>query len=451
MAASSPLLLLLLGAHAPVAAGAAASWQSLAARLPSASAPEPRVIDPARTPGAGPPKPGGGAELILFRERNGWCPYSERVWLALEMKNVPYTTVLIDNTGRKPAWFGGTTPRVRWADGSEQGESLDLLREIDARFPEGPALWPAGAPAGEVDRLIAAFRDTFPRATRPSSRAAFLFRGSGPVPLPDFVAALDGVDALLGRTAGGGPFFLGAQPSAADVAWAPFLERYAYQLPCLHAGLRPRDPARWPHLALWYAAMEEGAQLRGAYGARVQGNARSWRKVLAMAGFGNAGEAPELLPEGQTSPAPTPPPAAPLSAGAALAWAEYAGARAHVAAHPAAEAAARLLRNREAVGADAVEKGALAQPALDEALRLAVQLLLELAPPAGAGASDDEGGAARLEQACARLGAADAAAASSVAALAAHLEGRLCVPRDMGVHPARAISALADATARAAG
>lgn len=31
------------------------------------------------------------------------------------------------------------------------------------------------------------------------------------------------------------------QISAADCAWAPFLERYAAQLPLLHSGLRPYD------------------------------------------------------------------------------------------------------------------------------------------------------------------------------------------------------------------
>jgi len=30
----------------------------------------------------------------LFRERHGWCPYSERVFLALEYKGIEYDTVL---------------------------------------------------------------------------------------------------------------------------------------------------------------------------------------------------------------------------------------------------------------------------------------------------------------------------------------------------------------------
>ena len=52
--------------------------------------------------------------LVLYRERNGWCPYSERVWLALEHKGIiEYETVLIDNTGGgRPSWYSGDTPQV---------------------------------------------------------------------------------------------------------------------------------------------------------------------------------------------------------------------------------------------------------------------------------------------------------------------------------------------------
>ena len=75
------------------------SWPDLAARLPSAA--PPHLIDSALAPD----KPVLDGTLTLFRERHGWCPYSERVWLALEAKNVAYDTVLIDNMGARPRWF----------------------------------------------------------------------------------------------------------------------------------------------------------------------------------------------------------------------------------------------------------------------------------------------------------------------------------------------------------
>ena len=221
------------------------SWPDLAARLQSAA--PPHLIDSALAPD----KPVLDGTLTLFRERHGWCPYSERVWLALEAKGIEHTTVLIDNTGhgRRPSWYSGTTPQIRWADGKTAGESLDLVRELDVRFPATPPLFEASG----VDAAIAAFRRCFPRNARPSSRAAYLFSYDGPLPRSTFEAALDATDAALGET--GGPFFCGDAFSAADVAWAPFLERYAAQLPCLHDGLAPRS-ARWPRLEAWYKAMD---------------------------------------------------------------------------------------------------------------------------------------------------------------------------------------------------
>ena len=217
----------------------------LAARLPSAA--PPHLIDSALAPD----KPALDGTLTLFRERHGWCPYSERVWLGLECKNVQYQTVLIDNTGgARPSWFGSTTPRIRWADGTDQGESIDILKALDERYPSEPPLFDEHSAA-----LIGAFKDIFPRMTRPSSRAAFLFRSSGqPVARRDFESTLEKTDALLGEC--GGPFFAGESPTAPDVCWAPFLERYAAQLPLLHDGLRPRDATRYPNLSSWYDSME---------------------------------------------------------------------------------------------------------------------------------------------------------------------------------------------------
>ena len=52
----------------------------------------------------------------------------------------------------------------------------EVVQALDAAFPETPALWPpAGVDAAAVGAAVAAFRATFPRNARPSSRAAFLF------------------------------------------------------------------------------------------------------------------------------------------------------------------------------------------------------------------------------------------------------------------------------------
>jgi len=376
------------------------SWRSLEDRLPSARAPEPFSVDAALQ--SQQPRLDG---LVLFRERNGWCPYSERVWLALEIKGLSYSTVLIDNMGSRPSWFGGQTPQIRWPSGGSQGESVDILRRLDREFPESAPLWPNE----EVTELVNAFK----KITRPSSRAAFLFRGYGgdAVWRSDFEATLGATDELLGKYSDG-PFFHGARLSAADCAWAPFLERYAAQLPCLHAGLEPRDRKRWPRLAAWYEAMDREVP---AYTSRVKGDETSWRRVLAQAGFGNAGVAPVLL---EREPADIADDETHLAAEQA-AWRAFTASRAHVAATPHEEAAARIVRNHKALISDAARKGAIDESETDVAFRGCAELLAD-------------GGLAELED-----------VPPAVRAAVEYLDERMCVPRDMGVLPAKAIRAVA--------
>jgi len=199
------------------------TWSALATLLPSAaSQARPVHIDSVldrTTPSFSSTVP------TLFRERHGWCPYSERVWLALEPKGIAYDTVAIDNTGGgRAAYFGGSTPQMRWTSGKTQGESMDLVQELDAVYP-GTPLWPPdGISTSDVSAMLSEWKKTMPSA-RPSSRAAYLFdNGGDALPRPAFERALDRTDELLSQHAGG-PFFCGHAVSAADVAWAPFLER----------------------------------------------------------------------------------------------------------------------------------------------------------------------------------------------------------------------------------
>ena len=171
-----------------------ASWDELEARLPSSLAPEPLIVDSVLVR----EKPALAEDaFVLYRERNGWCPYSERVWLALYHKGIAYETVLIDNTGGgRPSWYSGDTPQVRWPDGTRQKESLDVVKALDAAFPDVLPLWPpAGADAAAVSAAVSAFRATFPRNARPSSRAAFLFEWDGdPLPRSTFERTLDATE-----------------------------------------------------------------------------------------------------------------------------------------------------------------------------------------------------------------------------------------------------------------
>lgn len=211
---------------------------------------------------------------------------------------------------------------------------------------------------------------------------------------------LDKTEALLATH--DGPFMAGTEFSAADIAWAPFLERYAAQLPCLHRGLSPREDEARPRLASWYEAMGSVAP----YSCRVQGDRDSWRRVLVMAGYGNSGSPPELVSE-EAKPTPS---EAPL-----IVWREYAASRPYVAPTPGEEAAARLVRNRRAVAADAKRRRALGTDVADEAIDEAIRSF-------AASLCGDEA----------------IALSGEATAFAKFIERRMCVPRDMAA-PAAAV------------
>jgi glutathione S-transferase len=368
----------------------------------------------------------------LYRERHGWCPYSERIWLALEAKGVDYDTVYIDNIYGRPSWYSGDTPQMRWQDGKSQSESMDLVREVDKRFDGGHVTLYPDDIANEVINKVRAFRDIFPRGARPSSRAAFLFRYDGePLWKNEFEKVLRETDELLAETAGDGPFFCGTRFTAADVAWAPFLERYAGQLPCLHEGLNPKCEESYPHLSAWYQAMDEVVP---EYACLVRGDSSSWRKVLTMAGFGNAGGVPLLVSsrmddEGAKESAPLTPEEKLRQQSI---WDRYAATRPYAASSPGEEAASVLIRNREMIVKDIVKRVGmktnkfdlpLDEKELDVTIRSLACILC-----------GDRYDCEIIEE-C-EIG-------EHVKTLASFLDERMCVPRDMGALSAACFKRLA--------
>ena len=373
---------------------------------------------------------------ILFRERHGWCPYSERVFLALEMANVEYYTIRIDNTGGpRPSYYAGQTPQMKWPDTSRvQGESLDLVEEVDARYCDGSLR----SKDSDVKHVISQFRSIFPRA-RPSSRAAFLFQNNGdPLWKSTFETTLEGTDELLGKTSSEGPFFLGSEVTAADIAWAPFLERYRYQLPCLHQGLDPADGGKYPHLAKWYKAMEDSIP---AYACRVKGDASSWRKVLSMAGFGNSFVPPNVQGNMDERVSIEEQRAVEIVSDSSYQdlWNQYVSTRPHLAPTPYAEVASILCRNHKAIIGDTLKRAPTwkerglpqSEADIDSTLRALAWVLLT---KGGLGSSEESSSNPR--------DVVGGEMVDGVAAFASFLDERMCVPRDMGEICAATIKAL---------
>lgn len=394
------------------------TWTALEQRLPSSVRPEavydaPRV-DSAQLEG----------RTVLFRDRQALCPYAQRVWLALELKKADYVTVLVDDEMYRATPAGLYLPRVQWADGTSNdgaGEIKAILERIDKEHPHAPSFFP------RVSVSVDFVRDSFnrfdgimPRFCRKSSLAPFVFpdriQRAGKWELEDaelgelvprykYEVTLEEVEEILGEYSGA---FIagGTEPTAADVVWAPFLERLSAHLPLLYPdGGYGGRLERFEAIREWHDAMDT---LVPCYSCRVRGRAVTWERALREAH-------PELeLPPEQNLPPDLP---AEPSFDASAVWQAYAEGVPHLADTPAEEMCARIVRHRRGLTAAAAEACAL---------------------PAG-------GADAALREVCATALSDERAALSAEAQrVAVWLDaGGLTVPRDLGVVPAEALRALA--------
>jgi glutathione S-transferase len=350
--------------------------------------------------------------LVFYRDEQGLCPYSQQVWLALELKGVvDYVTVLTSSSSGEEQ----TTPKLQWPDGTVQTDSLDILERIELTFADrSPELYKQISKAVDNVRCnIVRFKGVFPRNTLKTVHAPYLFRENGNlVPVSDHMVTLEETDEVL-EEYDDGPFLCGSFVSAADVVWAPFLERYAAQLPLVHGGdaLVPRS-REYEALKEWYDAMEE---LVPCYACRVAGDRASWARVLTQAI--ELGHLPkvDLLPvRGARIPTNR------KSFDANAVWNKYAENKPWISDTPEKECVAFIVRHRDAILADVTMTSPLSLGEIDSALREVIAALLD-------GESTQLSNHAR-----------DVAAA---------LEDRLMVPRDMGILPAATLRSLVAAGA----
>jgi len=391
-----------LGLSAPSSSTDVPSWPELSKAILPSTPPPPTIdcfVEARRNPGANidatvkskihPSLP------TLYRERNGWCVHSARLWLALEAKGVRYNTVLVEargdtydgsptleeqqgTDGRPERLAGLDLPQLCLISGEDNSDLLSgagdeactsLLQSLDELFPGAFPLWPPinnydalGCTSSDISAATRAFMDTAPESDvcRQSSRAAWLFCSEegyrlDPLSRQTFEKVLDDTDNLLGKSVG--PFFAGNIFSAADVFWSPLLERYSAQLPCLHKDLIVKgNSVRWPHINEWYDAMNNVP----AYACRIRGDGPSWRKVLYRE--------PWWPSEETWHPRDTVGPKGELKASEDevvsmfgdtnaedCVWESYVKSHPHVASSSTNEAAACLVRNHEQITFDMIK------------------------------------------------------------------------------------------------
>jgi glutathione S-transferase len=356
--------------------------------------------------------------VTLYRDSNGWCPFCERVWVALEAKQIPYKERLI-NLRDKPEWYKELVPTTLvpavlfHGDGSSNErkiiwESLDVMKALDEAFPDTPKLI--------LDS--SEYKDAADLQSEVSSAGFGFVFGSRNESLTDdekverrgaFNSVLDKLDAALASS--GGPFRLGKNFTGIDAIMIPTMERWRYQLPItvdfdILAGR--------PHLQQWFAAMDDFAP----YSERIAGDEYSWTAASAqfLRYFGGGQDKPGV--------------AAVIVRAEAAAKAltdTFCLVEGTANKVPAKEAAIKLVSNHDAIVKDCTRQDPISQQIIHRAtdemvaeklVRYVTSILL----------SNDAFDSARR----APLLNVDGIERADAAAAARAVAARLCVPRDMG-------------------
>lgn len=352
---------------------------------------------------------GATPPVLLYRDTNSWCPFCERVWFALEEKEIPFETEFIDLLN-KPKWYTDLVPTTLVPAAKIEGElvyeSKDILLALEARF-SSPSLLPDDPGENTVARQWVEDAETnglreagykFLREATSDANELGNFQAT-------FEAKLDELEQALGKYPG--PYFLSAF-SLVDIMYSPHLDRWAANLP-VYRGYRIKENPRFPRINAWFEALKQ----RSAY-QRVRSDDIT-NNLLLRRRWG-------VEPNGNLQPLD----------------AEYSEEIQY-----RAEATERLSDNREVAIGDIVKNSGVQALAVDgdrEKITDAVDFHLRLLADYLI-----NGDAAPLPWG--RVGGKDNAdpTAAAVGAISlAYVRNRICAPRDMSAGAATAFRAAAD-------
>jgi len=209
---------------------------------------------------------GGDDEIrvLLYRDHAAWCPYCEKVQLALEEKQVPYRIRKINMNcyGDKPLDFLARNPMgllpVAEIDGEMITDSNSILDVVEETFRDKRPLVPPGREAEvrgllQLERMLFSVWFSWLRSQGPNDAS---LRGN-------FVKVLEEVERQLAVNEG--PFFLGQEVTMPECHFASFLERMAASL-AYFKGFQMRRNEKFPRLEEWFVAMEARDSYRALAG-----------------------------------------------------------------------------------------------------------------------------------------------------------------------------------------
>ncbi|MGM3307140.1 glutathione S-transferase family protein [Anabaena sp. WFMT] len=343
--------------------------------------------------------------VLLYRDSNSWCPFCERVWFALEEKQIPFETEFI-NLSNKPKWYTDLVPTTLVPAAKIEGklvyESKDILLELEEHF--GETLLPENLEENAVARKWVDDAET-----NNFRNIAYQFLRESPEDANDLVnlqaefeAKLDEIEQALSRYPGS--FFLSTF-SLVDIMYSPHLDRLAANLP-VYRGYDIKGNPRFPLINAWFAALNQRSAYQRVKSDNITNNLLL-RRRFGLQAIGNP---------------------LPLD----LAESEFIEYR--------AEAAERLSDNREVAisdilknsGVQSLGDSSIIKEAVDFHLRLLADYLIngngQLLPGGRTGGKES----------------IDPIIAATGAITLAYVRNRICAPRDMSAGAATAFRAAAD-------
>ncbi|RAH74959.1 glutathione S-transferase family protein [Aspergillus aculeatinus CBS 121060] len=181
-----------------------------------------------------------------------FCPFVQRVWIALQFKGIPYQYIEVDPYKKPQSLLEvnprGLVPALRHGDWSSHESTvlLEYLEDLNA----GPPLLPPGDPklrahcrlwADYVNRHIV---PTFYRVLQEQDQEKQISHAE---------ELRDSFNTLVGAAHTEGPFFLGDKLSFVDVQVAPWIIRLRRVLKPYRGWPDPEAGSRW---GAWVDAIE---------------------------------------------------------------------------------------------------------------------------------------------------------------------------------------------------
>lgn len=194
--------------------------------------------------------------VLLYRDTNSWCPFCERVWFALEEKQIPFETEFID-LSNKPKWYTDLVPTAKVPGAKINGqlvyESKDILLALEEKF--GQTLLPEDPEENAIahqwieDAEINGFRDiAYQFLRQPPEDSNELAKLQ-----TEFIEKLDELEQMLRKYPGS--YFLSTF-SLVDIMYSPHLDRLAANLP-VYRGYHLKGNPRYPLINAWFAALNQ--------------------------------------------------------------------------------------------------------------------------------------------------------------------------------------------------